>query len=129
MKGKSTELMYTEIRSKLYEAHAICRKHLCQAAKRQRDVYNTKTLVHTYKAGDIVWLLNEKIGDSECPKFRSAYIGPCVVLKVLSELVFKIQLDARGESRVVNHNKLLPYIGNTPPKWVLKLTRELKSAL
>jgi hypothetical protein len=69
------------IRSKLYEVHAICRKHLNQTAK-IHNVCNTKTLVHKYKAGDIVWLMNEKIGDSECPKFRSVYIGPCVVLKV-----------------------------------------------
>ena len=43
-----------------YDTHSIRRKHLKQAAKRKKDVYNTKALVHKYLAGDIVWSLNEK---------------------------------------------------------------------
>lgn len=35
-----------EIRSNLYEAHEICRRHLKHAAQRQKDIYNAKMLIH-----------------------------------------------------------------------------------
>lgn len=114
------------IRSKLYLAHEIARKYLQQSSKRQQDIYNSKVLINKYEVGDIVWLLNEKMNDGECPKFRKTYIGPCIVLKVFSDLVFEIQLDACGDCRVINHNKLLPYKGDMPPKWALKLSEKLK---
>lgn len=116
-----------EIRSKLYHAHEIARKHLYKSTKRQRDIYNSKVLIHKYAAGDIVWLLNEKVKDGECPKLRKAYAGPFVVLKVFSDLVLEIQLDVCGECKIVNHNKLLPYNGCMPPKWALKLSEKLKN--
>jgi hypothetical protein len=82
-------------------------------------------LTHKYRTGDVVWLLNEKLGENECQKFKPAYVGPCIVTEVYSELVFRIQIDARGESRVVNHNKLLPYQGDNPPKWIQKIQLEI----
>lgn len=110
-----------EIRSNLYEAHEICRRHLKHAAQRQKDIYNAKMLIHRYTIGDFVWLLNEIHGENECPKFKQAYVGHCIVTETFSDLVFKIQVDARGDSRVVNHNKLLPYQGDCPPKWIQKV--------
>lgn len=63
--------------------------HLKQAAQRQYDVYNATMLIHKYTTGDVVWLFNEKLGN-KCPKFKQAYVGPCIVTETFSDLVFKI---------------------------------------
>lgn len=63
--------------------------HLKQAAQRQYNVYNAKMLIHKYTTGDVVWLFNEKLGN-KCPKFKQAYVGPCIVTETFSDLVFRI---------------------------------------
>lgn len=95
-----------EIRSQLHKAHEICRKNLGRAAERQKNLYDSKVFTHSYSVGDLVWKLNENIYAGECTKLQPVYVGPCVVVKVHSELVFEIQMDARGFRKVVNHNKL-----------------------
>ncbi|XP_062596869.1 uncharacterized protein LOC134258359 [Saccostrea cucullata] len=115
-----------EIRSQLNKAHEICRKYLGRAAERQKNLYDSKTCMNSYSVGDVVWKLNENIYVGECAKLQPVYIGPCVVVKVHSDLVFEIQLDARGQRKVVNHNKLLPYRGSQPPKWVQNIEQKLK---
>lgn len=115
-----------EIRSQLNKAHEICRKYLGRAAERQKNLYDSKVFTHSYSVGDLVWKLNENIYAGECTKLQPVYVGPCVVVKVHSELVFEIQMDARGFRKVVNHNKLLPYRGDKPPRWAQKLASTLK---
>ena len=91
------------------------------------NIYNAKALVNKYLVGDLVWILNEQSPEGECHKLQPAYIGPCVVTKVFSDLVFEIRLDARDQHKVVNHNKLLPYRGDSPPRWALRLSQKLKN--
>lgn len=83
-------------------------------------------LTHRYTTVDVVWLLNEKVAENECPKFKQTYVGPCIIKEIYSPLVLKIQNDARGECRVVNHNKLLPYRGDDQPKWIQKAGLEIQ---
>lgn len=117
-----------EIRNQLNKAHEICRRHLGHAAERQRKLYDSKTCPHKYATGDLVWKLNENIYAGECAKLQPVYVGPCVVIKTHSDLVFEIQLDARGQRKVVNHNKLLPHHGSQPPKWAQKIAQNLKKS-
>jgi hypothetical protein len=117
---------YVEVRDRQNRAHEICRKYLGQAAEHQRNLYDSKPCVNSYTVGDLVWKLNENIYAGEYAKLQPIFIGPCVVVKVHSELVIEIQLDARGSRKVVNHNKLLLYRGDRPPKWAQKLSLSLK---
>ena len=111
-----------EIREKLNRAHTITREHLQKSAERNKAVYNSKVLVNKYLPGDIVWILNEKNEVGVCSKLQPVYHGPCVVLNKFSDLVFQVQVDARGEKKTLNHDKLLPYRGFMPPKWVSRLS-------
>ena len=100
------------LRARMQHAHEVARKYMSAAAKRSKELYDSKVVFHRYKVGDIVWLLMEtkKVGIS--PKLEVGFEGPFVVMKKLSELDYIIQLDKDGVERSVHHNKLKPYEGD-----------------
>ena len=61
------------------------------------------------------------------PKLEYVYEGPYLVKKKLSELDYVLQLDRSGKERPVHDNKLKPYEGDHPPRWVVKAKRQLSN--
>jgi hypothetical protein len=53
--------------------------------------YNKKTRPTMYNDGDLVYLRNDGSKVGECSKFRREYLGPYVVLRVLSAHSVKLQ--------------------------------------
>ena len=106
-----------KLRHKTQHAHEVARKHLAVAHRRQKDNYNNKLCEYSYESGDAVWMLNEtrKVGVNQ--KLQPTYIGPIVVLQKLDNLLYRVQIDARGQQRIVNHNKMKPYKGDNYPPW------------
>ena len=107
----------------MQHAHYVCRKHLEDAAKRQRTMYDVKRQQNNYSPRGIRFCaLNESRKEGACPKLQLAYDGPYVVAKKFSEQIYKIQKDANGRKiSVLHHDKLKPYKGTHPPKWANKL--------
>jgi hypothetical protein len=105
------------LRDKLIRAHQVARKHLESAHLRQKYQYDINSKENMFNPGDAVWLLNEtrKIGQN--PKLQPTYLGPYIVLERLNNLVYKIQLDDKGQERIVNHDKLKKYLGDNYPAW------------
>jgi hypothetical protein len=66
---------------------------------------------------DAVWYLHKQRKDGVCPKLQPQYIGPCVILKKYNDLVYCVQLSQEGLIKVLNHDKLKPYLGPHYPKW------------
>lgn len=51
---------YVEVmRERMHRAHGIAQKHLASSAKRQKESYDLREKTLSFKAGDIVWYLNE----------------------------------------------------------------------
>ena len=61
------------------------------------------------------------------PKLEYAFEGPFLVLKKLSEIDFVLQLDKAGTERPVHHNKLKPYEGVHPPRWIVSARKSLRN--
>ncbi len=114
------------IRERLYKAHEIARKHLKEAAQRQKDYYDIKTHLNTYCPGDMVWYLSEIRKEGVSPKLQHTYVGPYLVLTNLNNIDYLLQLDSKGKQRVVHHNKLKPYEGNKSLKWAKKALNNFK---
>lgn len=114
------------LRARIQHAHEIARKHMSAAAKRSKDIYDSKVAFHQYNQGDIVWCLMEvrKVGIS--PKLEYVYEGPFLVRRKLSEIDFVLQLDKAGAERPVHHNKLKPYEGVHPPRWIVRAKNQLE---
>ena len=115
-----------KLKNKMQRAHEIARKHLLVASKRNKELYDIKVAVNRYKEGEVVWLLNEARHKGTCPKLEMVYEGPYLVKQKISEMNFVIQLDEQGKQKLVHHNKLKPYRGENPPRWVLRMKRKLK---
>jgi hypothetical protein len=108
------------LRERIRKAHAIARDHLQAAAQRQRECYDAKMSLTQYKPGDLVWYLNERRVEGVCPKLQASYEGPYLVVKRYNDQDYRIQMDSQGKQRVTHHDKLKPYRGENPPKWVKK---------
>ncbi|MCG8046377.1 MAG: RNase H-like domain-containing protein, partial [Candidatus Thiodiazotropha endolucinida] len=108
------------LKSRMQNAHSIARRHLESAAKRSKGMYDVKISVYRYNVGDFVWCLNEARKVGIMPKLEHTYDGPFLVTKKYSEVDFLIQTDSAGREKVVNHDKLKPYEGDSPPAWLKK---------
>ena len=73
----------------------------------------------------MVWYLMEvrKVGIS--PKLEFGFEGPFLIKKKLSEIDFVLQLDRLGTEKPVHHNKIKPYEGDHPPRWVAKARKQI----
>ena len=105
------------LRSRIQKAHEVARNYLGVAAKRQKKNYDSRTMVHDYAVGDLVWYLQENRQKAVCPKLQPAYDGPLVVSRKISNLNYVIQINKEGKTKTVHHDKLKPYLGNSPSKW------------
>ena len=114
------------LRARIQYAHEIARKHMFTAAKRSKDLYDTKVAFHGYNVGDVVWCLMEarKVGIS--PKLERVFEGPFLVRKKHSEIDFVLQLDRAGTERSIHHNKLKPYEGTHIPRWIVKAKKQIE---
>ena len=113
------------LRARMQYAHEIRRKYMSSAAKRSTDLYDTKVAFHRYSERYVVWCLMEagKVGIS--PKLGFGYEGPFLIKKSISEMDFVLQLDRFGTEKTVQHNKLKPYEGYSPPRWVAKAKKQI----
>ncbi|MCG7868952.1 MAG: DDE-type integrase/transposase/recombinase [Candidatus Thiodiazotropha taylori] len=113
------------LRSRMQHAHEVARKYLAASAKRNKDLYDVKKAVNSYKKGDLVWYLLEKRKVGEAPKLNPAYHGPFLVKQKVNEVDFLIQLDKEGKEQITHHDKLKPYEGVNPPRWVQRAKKRL----
>jgi hypothetical protein len=121
--GRYTE----ELRATLMKAHRIARSHLATAHKRQKDLYNQQSRDQHFQPGDSVLILNEarKVGESK--KLQPLYIGPVVVMKKINGLVYRVQMDQKGNQKCLNVDKLKKYEGDNHPPWIEAIQKNLKS--
>ena len=113
------------LRERMQHAHDVARKHLDHAAQRSRDIYDTKVLVNKYQPGDAVWSLLEARKLGVMPKLEPAYEGPFLVKANYADIDFLLQIDQSGKERVSHHDKLKPYRGDYPPRWLVRAKKKL----
>ena len=115
------------LKARMQHAHEIARKYMSSASKRSKELYDTKIAFHRYDEGDLVWCLMETRKVGVAPKLEFVYEGPFLVKQKLSEMDFVLQLDKDGAEKPVHHNKIKPYEGSDPPRWVVKAKKRLLS--
>ena len=113
------------LRSRMQHAHEVARKYLGMSAKRSKDIYDTKVAVNRFEKGDYVWCLNEARKVGVAPKLQHTYHGPFLVLEKVNDANFVIQMDKDGKKVLLHHDKLKPYEGENPPKWLARSRKKL----
>ena len=114
-----------KLKTNMQRANEFCRKYLKESAKRQTDFYDHRQLLHKYDKGDLVWFLQATRKETICPKLQMPYAGPFLVKEKLSNQNYILQFAKDGSTKVVHHNKLKPYMGNSPPTWIVRAKKSL----
>ena len=114
------------LRSRMEKAHSIAREHLEKNTRRQKDAYDGKCVLNSFNPGDLVWYAIPTAQVHIAPKLRKSLTGPCIVVEKKNDLNYVIRLNSRKEFKLVHHNKLLPYKGDSRPTWIKNALKSLK---
>ena len=112
-----------ELKTTLEKIHQHVRVNLNRAAERQDSYYDVRLSRTPYEKGSVILLRNETRIVGQCTKLLYPYLGPYVVTEKLSDLNYRIQMNTKGDNKVVHYDKLKLY-GATPPKWIKDLLDE-----
>ena len=61
---------------------------------------------------------NPKRKKGHCPKFSKPWEGPYLVIKKLSDVVYRIQKSEKSKPKVVHFDRLKPYRGEEARNWL-----------
>ena len=116
-----------DLRSRLEKAFESVREHTKAVQKRQKDRYDRRVSGGRYQVGDRVWLHSPAIPRGRSPKLHQPWTGPFVVIKVLSDVTYRIQSErpkprCRRRRLVVHFNRLKPC--HTPAQDGVDKTRQ-----
>ena len=108
----STNQYAQSLRNRLEKAYRQIRSHTKLMQKRQKEVYDRHLEGSPYQVGDSVWLHCPAIPRGRSRKFHRPWQGPFEVIKVISDVVYRIRRCSSPRQRLVVHfNRLKPYTG------------------
>lgn len=109
--------------------HELARKHMRAATERQKSDYDTRASMRRYKVGDFVDFVNKNKRIGKSPKLEpNKCFGPCVVLKVYSDLHYAVQQGPKSKIRVLHHGNLKRNFSGIASEWVKSQQEKLESA-
>ena len=108
-----------QLRCDLQQAHERARRSLGRNARRQKKNYDRRAADPRLQAGEFVWLYNPAKKKGVTPKLQLKWEGPFLVLKKLSDVVYRIQRSRGSKPLVVHVDRLKPYQGDPIKSWVL----------
>ncbi len=116
------------LEEKMTKVYRFVRSKLKANAERQKQNYDTRISTNNYKVGDIVYCLDttRKVGLS--PKLkRHVWKGPMVVLRKISDLLFEVKGAPRALTKILHHDRLKAFHGESIPQWIVSVQQSLKS--
>ena len=108
----------SDLRNSLEVIYHTVRKNLKISAQRQKRDYDSRIVENVYQRGDLVYK-KEGAGKKLDPK----YVGPFIVIKCLSQSVYKVQ--GKRVTMIVLHDRLKMYGAEKIPSWVVKIKRNI----
>ena len=103
--------------------HELARERLQQNQMRQRALRDPRKKTPEFERGDLVMIVNSatKVGQSR--KLSERWLGPFIVTKVLSPILYKIA--TRKNERTVHIERIKKFLGAVP-LWVRRRRRRMK---
>ena len=104
VENDSTPSKYAaELRIRLEQAYHSVRQHMSLRQQRQKELYDKNKTGSPLKIGDKVWLHSTVVPRGKSHKFHCPWSGPFVIVKILSDVVYRIQDVQRSRRRHVVH--------------------------
>ena len=75
----------------LTKTHQVARDHLKVSQNWQKKTYDLKLCDQSYKVGDLVYILESACKPGQSRKLSKLWSDLCLVVKVLSPVLFRIQ--------------------------------------
>ena len=110
-----------ELRERMTNIYDLVRNHVQQKCHRQRKEIDTSSGFYKYAAGDLVY-----VRDSTRNKGLSPWMGPGIIIRKFSDLVFEIRVNQKGKAKTLHHDRLKPYASDDIPYWMLNLQTKLR---
>lgn len=104
-----------KLQDRLESAHSFAREQQQRAGVRQKRNYDVRVQGRHFLAGELVWVYSPQRKKGRCPKLDSQWVGPCRVLERLGEVVYRVQLPARGRKIALHRDRLAPNRGGSSP--------------
>ena len=107
----------TELKSRLMQAFQTASETLKVSNRTQKAYYDHWARANAYQVGDRVLWLDKKSRRGRCMKLNRPWTGPWIVIKRLSEVVYRIKYCgptgsySRVKRSVVHFNQLKPFVG------------------
>ena len=114
--AQSTESYVATLMSNIQAAHNTARNQLNSSLKRMKRDYDLRILQRPYKEGDMIYLLDTATIKGKCKKLSSPWKGPAIVIKKISDSLFRVKL--RKSIFVVNHDRMKPCKDRDVPNWI-----------
>ena len=108
----------TQLASKMRITHDFARGHLDLNSRRHKRSYDHRLHHKPYTRGDAVWLHNKQRKKGKSPKLSRSWDGPYLILKKISDMVYRIQKSSKSKPKVVHYDRLKPYHGSSAPSWL-----------
>ena len=103
----STTEYATQLKITLQEAYQRVREKTGQKLDRQKELYDEKVHGKPYSKGDLVWLHTTVTRKGTARKFHHPWTGPFLVIKRLSEAVYRLQhVENKNKRPVVHFDRL-----------------------
>ena len=116
-----------DLAATMEKSHRLAREHLATATERQKRDYDTKLSVNNYQVGDFVYFFDSTKTKGPSPKLKTMnWVGPCVIIKKFSDLIFELRAAQNGKSKVLHHDRLKPFASKNIPAWAQKLSEGVK---
>ena len=115
-----------ELRGQIQRAHERAQERAKMSLRRQKKNYDRRATDPGIRKNEFVWLFNPAKRKGVCPKLQLKWEGPYLVLKKLSDVVFRIQRAKGAKPRVVHADRLKPYRGEPLEPWRETLVKEIR---
>ena len=117
--GNSTTEYAERLSEQMERIHQFARRHLKLSSDRQKRNYDHRPVnQHRYNRGDAVWLYSPQKKKGICPKLMRYFDGPYLVIKRMSDVLYRVQKGPKSKPRVVHHDRLKAYHGPNVPDWM-----------
>ena len=125
--SKAPQEYIIELEASMTEAHRLARENLLQSQRRQKRDYDVRINRSKYEAGDLVYKLDDSTQIGVSKKLKSPWIGPLLVIAVLSPVLYRVK-GFRNEE-VLHHDKLKLCGDRLIPMWVRRMRQRFLQGL
>ncbi len=121
--GREPAEFLRELLPRLEETFRAARENIRGVQVRQKRRYDIKLQVNKFSRGDFVYKLDSASVVGQSRKLRSVYVGPFLVVEVISPVLYRVEDQKR--SMVLHHDRLALCEDRCIPFWVRRKRHQL----